>query len=56
MEQRNKEHRRNSGIPQNSGGTTEHCPEHQRNTPEQRNHAKRRTIVVFLTENLKIKI
>ena len=56
MEQRNKEHRQNSGIPQNSGGTTEHCPEHQRNTPEQRNHTKRRTIVVFLTENVKIKI
>ena len=32
------EHRRNSGTPWNSGGTTEHYQEHQRNTREyQRN-------------------
>ena len=37
-EQQNTEHRRNSGTSRNSGGTTEHYPEHQRNTPEyQRN-------------------
>ena len=47
---------RNSGTPRNSGGTTEHYPEHQRNTPVQRNHTKRRTIVGFLRENLKLKI
>ena len=28
------EHRRKSGTPRDSGGTTEHYPEHQRNTPE----------------------
>ena len=46
-EQRNTEYRRNSGTPRNSGGTTEHYPEHQQNTPEQRNHTKPRTIAVF---------
>ena len=34
MQQRNTEHRRNSGTPRDSGGTTERYPEHQRNTPE----------------------
>ena len=47
---------RNSGTPRNSGGTTEHYPEHQCNTPEQRNLTKRRAIAVFLRENLKLKI
>ena len=37
-ERRNTEHRRNSRTPRNSGRTTEHYPEHQRNTAEyQRN-------------------
>ena len=37
-ERRSTEHRRNSGTPRNSGRTTEHYPEHQRNTAEyQRN-------------------
>ena len=39
------EHWRNSG-------TTENHLEHERNTPEQRNHTKPRTIVAFLRENL----
>ena len=42
------------GTP-DSGGTTEHYSEHQGNTPKQRNHTKRRTIVVFLRGNLKLK-
>ena len=33
-EQQNMEHQQNSRTPQNSGGTTEYYPEHQRNTPE----------------------
>ena len=58
QEKRNTEHQRSSGTPCNSGGTTEHLEapaenskiprEHQRTTPEQRNHTKRRTIVVIL--------
>ena len=54
MELRNTEHRRNGGTPRNSGETTQHYPEHQRNIQEQRSHTKRRT--VFLRENLKLKI
>ena len=40
--------------PGTSGRTTEHYPEHQQNTPEQQNHAKRRAIVELLRENLKL--
>ena len=43
------------GTPRNSGGTTENYSEYQWNTPEQRKHSKRKTIVVLLRENLKLK-
>ena len=40
MEKQNTEHRWNSRAPRNSGGTTEHYPEHQRNTPEYQRNTK----------------
>ena len=69
-ENQNTEHRRNSRTPRNSGGTTEHYPEHQQNTPDYQrntnitplehsgitNHIIQRTVEVFLRGNLNLKI
>ena len=64
MDRRNTEDRWNSGTPRNSDRTTEHhgtprntngtSLQHQQNTPEQRNHTKRRKIVVFFKENVNL--
>ena len=40
-----------SGTPRN---TNETSLQHQQNTPEQRNHTKRRKIVVFFKENVNL--
>ena len=58
IEQRNTEHRRNSGIPWNSGGTTEHYPGYQRNTPEQRKTKNNCSVFKrkFKTQNLNFQL